>query len=69
MINGRNYSDQLVKSDIWSCENIRKTTTGQGDDYTTDCLFDHLYFKEKYMLIAIYISKQKALTADSKSIL
>ena len=27
---------------------IRKVATGQGDDYTTDCLLDYFYFKENY---------------------
>ena len=26
-------------------ENIRKITTGQGDDYTTGCLLDYLFQK------------------------
>ena len=25
---------------------IRKTTTEQGDDYTTECLLDYQYFKD-----------------------
>ena len=48
--------------------NIKKTTTGQGDDYTTGCLLDYLYFKEHYKLIAIDLSKQQALNADPKAI-
>ena len=27
-------------------ENIRKITTGHGDDYTTGCLLDYTYFKK-----------------------
>ena len=27
-------------------KNIRKTTTGQGDDYATGCLLDYTYFKD-----------------------
>ena len=27
-------------------KNIRKITTGQGDDYTAGCLLDYSYFKE-----------------------
>ena len=32
---------------------ILKITSGKGDDYTTDCLLDYPYFKEKYKMIAI----------------
>ena len=39
-------------------ENIRKTTTGQGDDYTTACLLDYPYFKENYKIIATGLSKE-----------
>ena len=40
----------------------------QGDDYTTGCLLDFVYFEKKYRLIAAYLSKQKALDADSRAI-
>ena len=30
--------DQPVKNDLIIYENIRKSSTGQGDDYTTGCL-------------------------------
>ena len=49
-------------------DEIRKTATGQGDDYTTGCLLDYQYFKDHYNLIAIDLSKQKELDADSKVI-
>ena len=39
-------------------KNIRKITTGQGDDYATGCLLDYPYFKENYKMIAIDLSKQ-----------
>ena len=44
-------------------------STGQGDDYTTGCLLDFAYFEKKnYRLIAVDLSKQKALDADSRAI-
>ena len=49
-------------------DEIRKTATGQGDDYTTGCLLDYQYFKDHYNLIAIDLSKQKELHADSRTI-
>ena len=49
-------------------ENIRKITTGQGDDYTTGCLLDYAYFKDHYKMIAIDLSKQQALDADPRAI-
>ena len=45
-------------------ENIRKIATGKGDDYTTDCLLDHSYFKDYYKMIAIDLSEQQVLYAD-----
>ena len=36
MIDGRNFFDQFVKNNLRRHENIRKTTTGQGEDYTAD---------------------------------
>ena len=49
-------------------ENIRKSDTGQEDDYTTGCLLDYPYFKENYKMIPIDFSKQQALDADSRAI-
>ena len=43
-----------------SYDNIWKIATGQGDDYTTGCLLDYIYFKKHYKLIAIDLSKQQA---------
>ena len=40
MIDGQNIFDQPINSTTKTCENIRKITTGQGDDYTTGCLLD-----------------------------
>ena len=45
MIDGKNFFDQPVKNDKVTYENIRKIATGQGDDYTTGCQLDYIYFK------------------------
>ena len=49
-------------------DEVRKVSTGQGDDYTTGCLLDYAYFKDNYRLIAVDLSKQKALDADPRAI-
>ena len=49
-------------------DEIRRISTGQGDDYTTGCLLDFAYFENNYRLIAADLSKQKALDADSRTI-
>ena len=38
MINGQKFFNQPVKNDLRTYDNIQKVATGQGDDYTTDCL-------------------------------
>ena len=68
MIDGKNVFDQLVKNNIWTYDNIRKISTGQGDDYTTGCLLDYNYFKKHYKIIAIDLSKQQELDSDPKAI-
>ena len=40
-------------------ENIRKITAGQGDDYTTGCLLDYIYFKNHYRMTAVDLSNNK----------
>ena len=68
MIDGKIIFDQNVKIDKVTYENIRKITTGQGDDYTTGCFLDYIYFKNYYKMIAVDLSKQQALDADLKAI-
>ena len=68
MIDGRNIFDQPINSMIKTYENIRKIATGQGDDYTTGCLLDYSYFKDRYKIIAMDLSKQQALDADPTAI-
>ena len=41
IINGKNFYEQSIDSDIKWCEEIRKLTTGQGEDYTTRCFLDY----------------------------
>ena len=47
MIDAKNLFDQPAKNDKITYENIRKTATGQGDDYPTGCLLDYSYFFKK----------------------
>ena len=68
MINGENVFDQPIKNNKITYDNIRKIATGQGDDYTTDCLLDYPYFKDTYKMIALDLSKQHALDADPRAI-
>ena len=68
MIDGKNFFDQLVKTNKVTYENIRKIATGQGDDYTTGCLLDYIYFKNYCKMIAVDLSKQQVPDADPKAI-
>ena len=67
-IAGRNFYDQSINDSIQQYEKIRKISAGQGDDYTTGCLLDYVYFKNDFRLITADLSKQKALDADPKAI-
>ena len=67
LIDGRNFYDQLINDQIKKYDKIRKIATGQADDYTTGCLLDFQYFKDHYQLIAVDLSKQKELDADSRA--
>ena len=43
-IDGRNFYDQAINDSIKQYDEVRKVSTGQGDDYTTGCLLDFAYF-------------------------
>ena len=68
MIDGKNLFDQIVKNNKVTYDNIRKSSTGQGDDYTTGCLLDYIYFKNYCKMIAVNLSKQQVPDADPKAI-
>ena len=67
-IDGRNFSDHPINDSIKQYDEVRKISTGKGDDYTTGCLLDFAYFEKNYKIIAADLSKQKALGADSRAI-
>ena len=68
MIYGRNFYDQPINDLMKQYDEIRKVSTGYGDDYATSCLLDYAYFKDNYKLVAVDLSKQKALDADLRAI-
>ena len=57
MIDGKNFYDQPINDLIKQYDEVRKVSTGQGDDYTTECLLDYAYFKDNYKLIVVDLSK------------
>ena len=59
LIDGRNFYDQPINDIIKQYDEVRKVSTGYGDDYTTGCLLDYVYFKDNYRLIAVDLSKKK----------
>ena len=61
LIDRRNFYDQPIDHLIKQYENIIKVSTGQGDNYATECIIDYAYFIDNCRLIAVDWSKQKAL--------
>ena len=59
IFNGKNFYDQPIDSVIKRYGEIKKLTTGQGEDYTTGYLLDYDYIKNHYRLIVVYLSRQK----------
>ena len=67
MIDGQNFFNQPVKNDLRKYDSIQKIATGQGDDYTTHCLLDYIYFNNYYKR-EIDLCKKQPLDANSKAI-
>ena len=68
IINEKKCHDQSIDSDIKRYEEIWKSTTGQGEDYTAGCLLDYDHIKNHYRLIVVDLSRQKELDVDLKAI-
>ena len=58
-IDGRNFYDQPINDSVKQYNEVRKISTGKGDNYTTGCLLDFNYFQKNYEIIAADLSKQK----------
>ena len=68
IINRINFYEQATDSDIKSYKEIKRLTTGQGEDYSTGCLLNYDFIKNHYRLMAVDLSRQKELDADPKAI-
>ena len=68
IIDGRNFYDNPIESDIEKYRELKKVKIGKGEDYTTGSLLDYNYFKDHYRLVAVDLYKQKELDADPRAI-
>ena len=68
IIDGRNFYDNPIESDVEKYRELKKVIIGKGQDYTTGSLLDYYYFKNYYELVAVDLSKQKELDADPRAI-
>ena len=68
IIDGRNFYDNPIESDIEKYRELKKVMIGKREDYPTGSLLDYNYFKEHYKLVAVNLSKQKELDPDPRAI-
>ena len=68
MIDRKIFYDQPINDLIKQYDEVRKVSTRQADDYTAGCSLHYANFKDNYRLIAVDLSKQKALDADPRAI-
>ena len=68
IIDGRNFYDNPIESNIEKYRELKKVMIGKGEDYTTGSLLDFNYFDKHYKLVAVDLSKQKELDADPRAI-
>ena len=68
IIDGRNFYDNPIESDIEKYRELKKIMIAKGEDYATGSLLDFNYFKKHYKLVAVDLSKQKELDGDPRAI-
>ena len=68
IIDGRNFYDNPIESDIEKYRELKDLMIGKEEDYTTGSLLDYDYFNKHYKLVAVDLSKQKELDADPRAI-
>ena len=59
IIDGRNFYDNPIESNIEKYRELKKVMIGKGEEYTTGSLLDDNYFDKHYQLVAVDLSKQK----------
>ena len=59
IIDGRNFYNNPIESDIEKYRELKKVMIGKAEDYTTGYLLDFNYFDKHYKLVAVDLSKQK----------
>ena len=67
IIDGRNFYDNPIESDIEKYRELKKVMIGKGEDYTTGSLLDYNYFKKHYKLVAVDLSKQETRRTRRRS--
>ena len=68
IIDGRNFYDNPIESDIEKYRELKKVMIGKGKGYTAASLLDYNYFNKHCKLVAVDLSKQKELDADLRAI-
>ena len=68
IIDGRNFYDNPIESDIEKYRELTKVMIEKGEANTTGSLFDFNYFDKHYKLVAVDLSKRKELDADPRAI-
>ena len=68
IIDGRNFYDNPIESDIEKYRELKTVMIGKGEDYSTGSLLDYNYFEKHHQLVAVDLSKQKELDADPRVI-
>ena len=58
IIDGRNFYDNPIKSDIEKFRELKKVMTGKGENYTTGSLLDYNYFDKHKLVSLIYLNKK-----------
>ena len=56
IIDGRNFYDNPIESDIEKYRELKKVMIGKGEDYTTGSLLGYNYFDKHYKLVAVDLS-------------
>ena len=58
IIDGRNFYENPIESDIEKYRELKKLMIPDGEDYTIGSLLDYNYFDKHYKLVAVNLSKQ-----------
>ena len=67
-VDGKKIDDQPIDNSIKQFDEVRKVSTGQGEDYTTGCLLDFAFFEKFVSWFKTILKNQESCIINGRKL-